>query len=370
MTYCLIDGPMSKGKRPIPEGMDIYLIGKDNIKALCDTYDKTWPFDMIIIDELSTFKNPSSKRFKALRKMMPLTDRFIGLTGTPAPNGLPDIWSQIYLMDRGERLGRTLTQFRQTYLQPGRRNGYVVYDWILRKGSEERIYQKIGDICMSIRQDDCTKLPPLNLVDYPVDLGKHLKQYRAFKRDKALEIDNDALMAVNAGVLCGELLQFASGEIYKEDKTTTGIHDHKVEALDDLIEAANGQPVMVFYYYKHELRRLMDRYGKDHRVRTIEGPDDIRDWNSGKIDILLVHPASAGHGLNLQKGGCVAIWYTMPNWNLELYQQANARIYRQGQKKAVTIYHLIARGTIDEDMRRALEEKDVSQKRLIEALRK
>lgn len=371
MTYCLIDGPMSKGKKPIPEGMDIYLIGKDNVKALCDTFDKSWSFDMIIIDELSTFKNPSSKRFKALRKMMPLTDRLIGLTGTPAPNGLPDIWSQIYLMDRGERLGRTLTQFRQTYLQPGRRNGYVVYDWILRKGSEERIYQKIGDICMSIRQDDCTKLPPLNLVDYPVDLGKYLKQYRAFKRDKVLEIDNDALMAVNAGVLCGELLQFASGEIYKEDHTTTVIHDHKVEALDDLIEAANGQPVMVFYYYKHELRRLMDRYGKkNYRVCTIEGPDDIRDWNSGKIDILLVHPASAGHGLNLQEGGCVAIWYTMPNWNLELYQQANARIYRQGQQKAVTIYHLIARGTIDEDMRRALEEKDVSQKRLIEALRK
>lgn len=371
MTYFIIDGQTAKGKKPIAWNRDIYLIGKENVTDLIETLGDDWPFDMVVIDELSTFKNPSSKRFKALRRVMPLVDRFIGLTGTPAPNGLPDIWSQIYLMDRGERLGRTLGSFRASYLTPGRRNGFVVYDWKLQPDAEARIYDKISDICMSIVQGDCTKLPPLTMIDHVVDMGTDLKRYRQFKKDMLAEFDGDQVVAVNAGVLCGKLLQYASGEIYDEHGKVISIHHHKLDALDDLIESANGQPVMVFYYYKHELERLRTHYTEAGlRVRTIDGPDDIAAWNNGEIDILLVHPASAGHGLNLQKGGCVAIWYSMPNWNLELYQQANARIYRQGQQKAVTVYHLISKGTIDEDMRRALDEKDVTQRRLIEALRK
>ena len=372
LSWQIIDGPKAKGRKPIEFDTDICLIGKENVTALCETYEKSWPFDMVVIDELSTFKNPGSKRFRALRRMIPLVDRFIGLTGTPAPNGLPDLWSQIYLMDRGERLGRTLSAFRRDYLRPGRRNGYVVYEWLLQDGAEDRIYGRIGDICMSIKAGDCTKLPPLTMIDQPVDLGRFRSAYRRFQREKVLALgDDEQLIAANAGVLCGQLLQYASGEIYDEDKNVKKIHACKLDALDDLIEAANGQPVMVFYYYKHELARLAKHYRNlGYKVGTLEGPEDVRAWNSGKIDILLLHPASAGHGLNLQEGGCTAIWYTMPNWNLELYQQANARIYRQGQKKAVTIYHLIATGTVDEDMRQALNDKDVSQKRLIEALRR
>lgn len=380
LTYTIIDGPMAKGKNPIKFGTDLYLIGKENLAALIETYQRNWPFDMVVIDELSTFKNPQSKRFKALRKMMPLVDRFIGLTGTPAPNGLPDLWSQIYLMDRGERLGKTLSAFRGRFLKPGRRNGYVVYEWNLQDGAEEEIYKRIGDICMSIKQGDCTKLPPLTVIDYPVDLKKAKRGYDQFKRDKLLELgDDEAIIAANAGVLCGQLLQYASGEIYTsvDNYTEVGIertheiHNHKLDALDDLIESANGQSVMVFYYFKHELDRLTNHFVEaNKKVRTIKKPEDVRDWNNGEIDILLLHPASAGHGLNLQRGGNIAIWYTLPNWNLELYQQANARIYRQGQQKAVTIYHLMAKGTIDEDMIEALNKKDVTQKRLIEALRK
>lgn len=374
LTYTILDGPMAKGKKDVDLSTDLYLIGKENVADLIETYQRDWPFDMVVIDELSTFKNPQSKRFKALRKMMPLVERFIGLTGTPAPNGLPDLWSQIYLMDRGERLGKTLSAFRGRFLKPGRRNGYVVYEWNLQDGAEEEIYKRIGDICMSIQQGDCTKLPPLTVIDYPVDLKKAKKGYDRFKRDKLLELgDDEAIIAANAGVLCGQLLQYASGEIYQESGSskTVDIHHHKLDALDDLIESANGQPVMVFYYFKHELDRLTNHFTEMGRmVRTVKGPEDVRAWNEGKIDILLLHPASAGHGLNLQKGGNIAIWYTLPNWNLELYQQANARIYRQGQQRTVTIYHLMAKGTIDEDMIDALNKKDVTQKRLIEALRK
>lgn len=376
LTYTIIDGPMAKGKKKIDLSADLFLIGKENVAALVDIFQRDWPFDMVVIDELSTFKSHRSKRFKALRDVMPLVERFIGLTGTPAPNGLPDLWSQIYLMDRGERLGKTIGAFRSRYLKPGKRYGTsddsVV--WKLQKGADEEIYQRIGDICMSIKQGDCTKLPPLTVIDYPVDFSKSKKGYLRFKSDRIIKLgDNEAIIAANAGVLCGQLLQYASGEIYQESGSskTLNIHHHKLDALDDLIESANGQPVMVFYYFKHEYLRLMEHYTElGYTVRSVSGPEDVRDWNAGKIDILLLHPASAGHGLNLQKGGNIAIWYTLPNWNLELYQQANARIYRQGQQKAVTIYHLVAKGTIDEDMIEALNRKDVTQKRLIEALRK
>lgn len=375
LTYSVISGTPKQRRRALEQKADIYLIGKENVSWLIDETNQ-FKFDMVVIDELSTFKNPKSLRFKALRRAMPTVDRFIGLTGTPAPRGIPDLWSQVYLMDRGERLGKSLTVFRERFLMPGRRNGYIVYEWLPQPDAERRIYKAIGDICMSLDQNDCTELPPVNYIDVKVKLPKKAESdYRAFKRDKVLSIKDDTVMAANAGVLCNQLKQMTSGEIYridpltKQHKGTAVVHSAKLEALEDLIESANGQPVMVFYYYQHERDRILEHF-KDRAVRELKEAQDIADWNKGKIEVLLVHPASAGHGLNLQNGGHIAVWYSLPNWNLELYQQANARIYRQGQKQNVTIYRILAEGTIDEDEAQALEKKDVTQQALIKALRR
>ena len=373
MTYSIVVGSPKKRREALHARADIYLIGKENVAWLVNE-TTLWDFDMVVIDELSTFKNPRSQRFKALKQVMPLVDRFIGLTGTPAPKGLPDLWSQLYLIDRGQRLGRTLTEFRYRYLTPGRRNGAIVYEWKPQPNAEERIYKRIGDVCMSLDQKDCAELPPLQVLDYKVKLPPEaMKRYHAFKRERVLTLETDEVIAVNAGVLTGQLAQFTSGEIYRKDiltKQTVGteiLHDEKMKALEDLMEAATGHPILVFYYFQHERDRILAAF---KQARVLDTADDIRDWNEGKIDMLLVHPASAGHGLNLQQGGHIAIWYSLPNWNLELYQQANARIYRQGQTQPVTIYRIMAEGTIDEDEARALETKDVTQKALIEALRR
>ena len=280
-------------------------------------------------------------------------------------------------MDRGERLGKTLTAFRQRYLKPGRRNGYIVYNWLLQEDAEERIYAKLSDICMSLKAEDCAELPPVQYLDYKVELTPNVKtKYRAFKREKVLSVQDDNILAANAGVLCQMLLQMTSGEIYVKDDSgknvrTDILHDEKLKALDDLIESANGQPVLVFYYFQHEEARIRSHL-QDQKleVMTLSEDGSLEAWNSGKLDVLMLHPASGGHGLNLQQGGHIAVWYTLPNWNLELYQQANARIYRQGQKQPVTIYRLIADSSIDEDMAMALEQKDVTQKALIQALRR
>jgi SNF2 family DNA or RNA helicase len=376
IKFSVVAGTAKQRKNALQVDAQIYLIGKENVTWLVE--QNLFDFDMVVIDELSTFKNPGSKRFKALRKMMPLTERFIGLTGTPAPKGVPDLWAQIYLMDQGERLGRTLSEFRARYLKPGRQNGHVVYDWKVRDSCEELIYERISDICMSLDQKDCAELPPVQYIKVKASMTeKTMKAYTTFKREKVLEFEsNEELMAVNAGVLCGQLLQMTSGEIYIKDEFgdnvgTKVIHDAKLNSLDDLIESANGNPVMVFYYYRHELSRIKAHLkAQGLNVRALSDEKDVRDWNNGDVDVLLIHPASAGHGLNLQQGGHIAVWYTLPNWNLELYQQANARIYRQGQKENVSIYQIIVPGTIDEDMLKALDEKDVTQKRLIEALRR
>ena len=375
MTYSVVTGTQKQRIQALGEDADIYLIGKENVKWLIDS--RLFDFDMVVIDELSTFKNPRSQRFKALKTEMPKVDRFIGLTGTPAPKGIPDLWSQVYLMDRGERLGKTLTAFRQRYLKPGRRNGYIVYNWLLQEDAEERIYTKLSDICMSLKAEDCAELPPVQYLDYKVELTPKVKtKYRAFKREKVLSVQDDNILAANAGVLCQMLLQMTSGEIYVKDDSgknvrTDILHDEKLKALDDLIESANGQPVLVFYYFQHEEDRIR-KHLQDQKleVMTLSEDGSIEAWNSGKLDVLMLHPASGGHGLNLQQGGHIAVWYTLPNWNLELYQQGNARIYRQGQKQPVTIYRLIADSSIDEDMAIALEQKDVTQKALIQALRR
>lgn len=371
LTYSVIAGTPAKRRQAIDSRADIYLIGKENVVWLVDQVGKRWKWDMVVIDELSTFKNHQTKRFKALRTVMPMVDRFVGLTGTPTPKGIPDLWAQIYLMDRGERLGKTIGAFRQSYLKPGLTNGCTVYNWLVQPGASEKIHKKIADICMSIDEKEYATLPDLQIIDQLVDLGSELKKYQTFKKELVLPISADeSVLASNAGTLCGKLLQFTSGQIYTEDGQTATLHSHKLEALDSLMESANGNSVLIFYWFKHEEQRISEYLKKKgYTGKTISDKDAIQSWNRGDLDYLLLQPSSAGHGLNLQQGGHIAIWYSLPNWNLELYQQANARIYRQGQKEKVLIYHLMAKGTIDQDMLKALKNKEITQRDLLDALR-
>lgn len=369
--FSVISGTANQRKAAVTADADIYLIGKENVVWLVDLIGKHWKWDMVIIDELSTFKNHQAKRFKALRTVIPAAKRFVGLTGTPSPKGIPDLWAQIYLMDRGERLGRTIGSFRSQYLKPGRMNGYTVYNWLVQPDAEEKIHKKISDICMSIDEKEYATLPDLQIIDQMVDLKTDLKKYKAFKREMVLDLAGDEqVLASNAGALCGKLLQYTSGQIYTEEGQTADIHNHKLEALESLMESANGEQILIFYWFKHEEERLMKFLtSKHYKGKTIKEKNAIQDWNDGQLDFLLLQPSSAGHGLNLQQGGHLACWYSLPNWNLELYQQANARIYRQGQKEKVIIYHLLAKGTIDQDMLQALQTKRVTQDELLKALR-
>lgn len=371
LSYSCILGSKSQRITALKKKADIYLINRENVAWLVDYWREKWPYDMVVIDELSSFKNPAAKRFKALRKVTPFIDRFIGLTGTPAPKGLPDLWSQVYLMDRGERLGKTLGDFRRDYLIPLRHNGYIVYEWGLQQKAEERILSRIGDICMSLRIEDYLKLPDCQYLDQKIELPASLKKrYLRFKQEKILQLaEGGVITAANAGVISGKLLQFTAGAVYDEDHNVQPIHELKLDQLEDLMEAANGEPVMVFYYFKHDYDRIYDRFHDRYSIRSITGQKDVEDWNDGEIDMLLVHPASVGHGLNLQVGGSIIVWYTLPNWNLELYLQANARLHRQGQKKTVRIYHILISGTVDEAMVSSLQEKNVTQKALIDALK-
>lgn len=355
--------------RALKEKADIYVINRENLVWLVDALGKSWQFDTVIVDELSSFKNSKSKRFRALKKVTPLFDRFIGLTGTPAPRSLLDLWPQLYLMDRGQRLGKTYTSYKDRYFTPGWHNGYVVYEWNLRPGAEEQIQEAIKDICMSLKAEDWLKLPERVNVMHELELGEGLmRQYRKFEREKLIELESEeALIASNAGVLAGKLTQFTSGAIYKEDKTYLSVHDVKLAALEDLVEASNGQPILIFYNFQHDKARIKDRL-KAYDVREIKSEADVEDWNDGKIEILLAHPAAMGHGLNMQEGGHIIIWFSL-TWDLELYQQANARLHRQGQKKSVLIHHLIAKGTIDEDIIKKLTDKAAQQDDLIEAVK-
>lgn len=369
MCYSVISGSAQQRRKALAQEADIYLIGKENVTWLVDEVGKKWKWDAVVIDELSTFKNPRAKRFKSLRTMMPLVDRFIGLTGTPSPKGIPDLWSQIYLMDRGERLGKTLGSFRSRYLKPGLTNGYTVYNWRVQPGADEEIQQKISDICMSIDQKEYATLPDLQMLDLMVDLKTDLAKYQKFKKELLLEVgDNVEVIAENAAALCGKLLQFTSGAMYDEDHRIHELHTHKLEVLQNLMESANGSPVLIFYWYQHEKDRIQKAL-KGFRGMDIKEEGSIKAWNAERLDYLVLQPASAGHGLNLQQGGHIAVWYSLPNWNLELYQQANARIYRQGQKEKVLIYHLLAKGTIDQDMLQALKAKRSTQDDLLAALK-
>lgn len=374
LTYSLIDGDAKKRTRALEKEADIYIIGKEQVVWLCETVGKRWPFDMVVVDELSTFKNPQAQRFKALKKQVKKFKRFIGLTGTPAPRGIPDLWSQMFLIDAGARLGKSIGSFRKTYLIPERTNGYIVYSYALRDGAKEEIEQKISDVVMSLDQSECCELPDLSFINVNITLSKTLKRnYDEFKKELVLELDDNELTASNLGVLCGKLLQYTSGQIYTHDssKPLETIHDEKIKALDDLLTSANGEPVIIYYYFKHELDRIINLLESNNlRYSTLEKDSDLARWNNHELDVLLLHPASAGHGLNLQAGGSVIIWYCLPNFNLELYQQANARLYRQGQREKARVYHLLVDDSIDIDMMNALDKKEITQSTLLEALRR
>lgn len=369
LSYSLIIGNKEQRIEALKKKADIYLISKDNVIWLCQTLKKKWDFDMVVIDELSAFKSPEAKRFRALRKMK--YRRFVGLTGTPSPKGYIDLWSQLYLMDEGERLGKTLSIFRNRYFYEGARSGYVVYQYNLRKGAEKQIQDQIKDICMSISQEEYSTLPSISHFVKSIPMPDKIKKaYQDFKETYVLP--ESEISAANAAVLVGKLSQFTSGAIYHEDRSIETIHDLKLEALCTLVEEAEGENLLIFYNFRHERERILkvlqDRF-KDQVIKALEGKKDIEDWNAGKISCLLLNPASAGHGLNLQHGGRIAIYYSLPNWNLELFEQAIARIHRQGQSHPVAIYYLLMKGTIDERQYKALQSRATSQKELLEALR-
>ena len=346
---------------------DIYVIGRDNVKWLVETYQrrKKWPFDMIVVDELSSFKNPQAQRFRALRKVLPHTKRVVGLTGTPSPNGLMDLWAEIYLLDRGERLGGTIGAYRETYFRPGARSGYTTYKWEPIRGAQEVIEKKISDICISMSAADYLQLPKRIDNVIPVKLStSEMAAYRRMEEEQLLRIDDEDIAALNAAAVMGKLLQIANGSVYSVDNVPVKIHEAKLDALSEIVDTTDS-PVLVFYSYKHDLSAIR---GKIPEARTLETEKDIADWNAGKIKVLLAHPASVGYGLNLQEGGHTIVWYGL-TWSLELYQQANARLHRQGQEKPVIIHHLIATGTVDEQVMRALQSKDVTQASLMRALK-
>lgn len=369
LTMSKVLGTEKQRKDALDVKADIYVTNRENVQWLVDLYKTRFPFDMVVIDELSSFKSPKSLRFKSMRKILPYTKRIIGLTGTPAPNSLLDLWSQIYLLDKGERLGKTLTAYRSTYFVPGRTNGIVVFDYKLRPGADKIIQDKIKDICVSMSADDYLQLPDCIFKTITVELSpKDKNRYDEFEKEQVMEIIGDnPITAANAAVLSGKLSQFAQGAIYDENKDVIELHTAKLEALEEIIEEAGNSNILLFYKYKHDLARIEEHFKKIKPVR-LDNPEDIKTWNAGKIKLYLAHPASAGHGLNLQTGGDVIVWFGN-TWSLELYQQANARLHRQGQTKPVTIVHIVAKGTIDEDILISISNKQKGQDALLEAVK-
>lgn len=344
---------------------DVYVINRENLTWLVEVLGRAWDFDMVVVDELSSFKYHRTKRFRALRKVRPLVKRLVGLTGTPMPNGYLDLWAQVYLLDRGERLGKTITHYRNRYFNTLIRPGFQLYT--LRAGADRQVNEQIADICLSMKAADYLRLVEPLRIDVPVMLSEsEMAQYRVVERDAVLEFAEQEIVAVNAAAATTKLLQMANGAVYDEHRKVVHVHDQKLERLEELIEAANGRPVLVFYSFLHDRDRIRD-YLKV-AVRELKTAQDITDWNAGKIPVLLAHPASCGHGLNLQDGGSIIIWFGL-TWNLEWYQQANARLHRQGQAEGVIIYHLIAEGTVDEDVLKALQGKGQTQEEFLQALK-
>ena len=347
---------------------DVYVINRENVCWLVRYLNGRMSFDMLVIDELSSFKSHTAQRFKALKSVRYQFSRIIGLTGTPAPNGYMDLWAELYLLDGGERLGKYITRYREEYFHPLISVGAVVYRYGLNAMSDIVISKKISDICVSMKAGDYLQLSKRIDNTINVILTKDEKrQYDRFEREEILKINGETITAANAAAVTNKLLQYANGAVYDETKNVHTIHDAKIEALEELVEAASGDPVLVFYSYKHDAARIMERLKKYDPV-MLEGEKDISDWNEGKTKVLITHPASAGHGLNLQAGGHIIVWFGV-TWSLELYQQANARLHRQGQTKPVMIYHLITKGTMDERVMKAIANKENGQNAMIDAVR-
>ena len=356
----------------------VYVINRENVKWLIEYYEKNglrWDFDCVVIDELSSFKNYQSQRFKWLRKVRPFVKRWIGLTGTPTSNGLMDLWAEIGILDGGERLGRFIGRFRESYFKPGSMNPStgVVFSYVPRPGAEEQLYSRISDITISMKALDYLDMPECVTVNHEVEMSvSERKLYDQLRTDLIIPTEDGDIDAANAASLSNKLLQMANGAVYDENREPRFIHSRKLEMLEDLIESANGQPVLISYWFKHDRARILTHLARagysGSDVRDLKSSEDISDWNSGNIPVALIHPASAGHGLNIQSGGHILIWFGL-TWSLELYQQTNARLWRQGQKNTVTIHHIVTKGTVDEDVLSALASKNVTQEKLIVAVK-
>lgn len=363
LTYSVVVGSEKERREALAKRAMIYIVNRENVSWLID--NGYFNFDCVVIDELSSFKSHQSKRFKSLRKARPTVKRVIGLTGSPTPNGLIDLWAQVNLLDMGERFGRFIGGFRERYFVPDKRNRDVIFSYKPREGAEEAIYEKISDICVSMKAADHLNMPELILSNVEVEMDeKEQQMYDGLKADLILPLEGGDIDARSAVGLSNKLHQMANGAVYDENGNVRRIHDRKLDAVEDLIEAANGKPVMIAYWFKHDRERLIERFG----AVPIDKSEDITKWNRGEIPVAIIHPASAGHGLNLQEGGCHLIWFGL-TWSLELYQQCNARLWRQGQKHTVTIQHVITKGTIDEDVLLALECKEVTQEALLQAVK-
>lgn len=369
LDVSLVLGTPKQREQALERNADIYVTNKENTKWICERFKKDWPFDMVVIDELSTFKNSDSQRFKILKKKWPLFDRFVGLTGTPAPKNIMDLWAQIYLIDGGERLGKFKTHFRQRYFYPTHKVAEHTFNWELKDGAKDEIYKMISDVTVSMESKDYLKMP--ERVD-TVKEAKLSKKERALydELEQNMVIENDIdddkdIVALNSASLSNKLLQMSNGAVYADDGSITHIHDKKLELLDEIVEESQGQPILVMYNYKHDKERLLERYSF---AETLDSDDYMERWNNGEIQMLITHPASAGHGLNLQYGGSIMVWFGL-TWNLEYYEQANARLYRQGQKKTTVIQHLLTENSIDQKVYESLKNKKLGQNELMNAVK-
>jgi len=363
-------GPQKKRIQALMTPADLYVINRENTQWLVDYYQNDWPFDMVVIDESSSFKNPRAKRFKSLAAIAPRVSRIVELTGTPSPNGLADLWSQLYLLDNGERLGERYAGFRDRYFDPGARHNGIVYQYSPKRGSAETILGKISDICVSMKAEDYLQLPGTVLHEVPVALDpKAEKAYRDLEREMVLSLPDEEISVTSAAALSNKLLQLGNGAIYDDERNVHEVHNCKIEAFLELLESLNGKPALVFYNYQHDRDRLIKSLEKTNlRVRELKTVRDEDDWNAGKVDVLLTHPASSAYGLNLQQGGNHVIWFGL-TWNYEQYTQANKRLDRQGQSQKVIIHHLICEGTRDEDVMIALQRKENVQEYVLDSLK-
>lgn len=365
MTYSVVVGTEEERRQALLKKALVYIINRENVDWLVSKSGVPFRFDMVVIDELSSFKSHTSKRFKSLLKVRPQVKRIVGLTGTPSGNGLMDLWAEFRLLDMGKRLGRYISHYREAFFEPDKRNQMMVFSYKPRPGAAKEIYQLIGDMTISMKSLDFLPMPKLIMNEVHVKLSPaERKVYDELRKKMALSIEGKEIDAANAAALSGKLLQMANGAVYDDDHKPIRIHDRKLDALEDLMEAANGKPILIAYWFKHDLARMKERLS----IREIRSSKDITDWNEGKIPVAAIHPASAGHGLNLQAGGSVLIWFGL-TWSLELYQQTNARLWRQGQKHTVIIEHIVTEGTIDEQVMRVLQSKNKTQEALIAAVK-